>query len=206
MKKIFIIIILFSIQLSAQTVYELSFASEGNQIELAVANTGNAALENITVNIESAPEWINFKHCEILIIEVGGDSEIPALFEFSVDKRAPVGEEAKIIFKINTPSGDRWSKEINVTVSKPVSYELSQNYPNPFNPSTKIEFIIPDDEKVTVKVYDILGREVKTLLDEFKEAGHHEVEFNASSLASGTYIYRLNSGSFSQIKKMQLIK
>ena len=206
MKKYFIILILFSIQLSAQTVYELPFASEGNQIELAVANTGNAALENITVNVETAPTWINFTHCQALITEVGGGSEIPALFEFSVDKRAPVGEEGKIIFKINTPSGDKWSKEINVTVSKPVSYELSQNYPNPFNPSTKIEFIIPNDEKVTVKVYDILGREVRTLLDEFKEAGHHEVEFSASSLASGTYIYRLNSGSFSQIKKMQLIK
>ncbi|MFC2134360.1 T9SS type A sorting domain-containing protein [Bacteroidota bacterium] len=206
MKKMFIIIILFAVQLSAQTVYELPFASEGNQIELAVANTGNAALDNITVNVESTPEWINFKHCQILITEVGGGSEVPALFEFAVDKRAPVGEEGTIIFKIKNPTGDQWSKEINVTVSKPVNYELSQNYPNPFNPSTKIEFVIPDDEKVTIKVFDILGREVKTLLDEFKEAGHHEVEFNASRLASGTYIYRLNSGSFSQIKKMQLIK
>ncbi|MFC2134616.1 T9SS type A sorting domain-containing protein [Bacteroidota bacterium] len=206
MRKIFIIIMLFTVQLYAQTVYELPFASEGNQIELAVANTTGEAFLNVTVNVESKPAWIKFKNTQFNIPVVERANDIPALFEFSVDRRAPVGEEGKIVFVINDPSGDKTAKEINVAVSKPVSYQLAQNYPNPFNPSTKIEFIIPDDEKVTIKVYDILGREVKTVLNEFREAGHHEIEFNASQFASGTYIYRLTTGSFSQIKKMQLIK
>jgi len=206
MKKIFLFAILFYGLIHAQTIYELPFASKGNQIELSVANTTDITLENITVNIDATPGWINFEKCQAIIAKIAGNNESPALFEFSVDKKSPVGEEGKIIFKIKNLHGDEWSKEINVIVSKPVNYELTQNYPNPFNPSTKIEFIIPNDEKVTVKVYDILGREVETLLNDFREAGHHEVEFNASRFASGMYIYRLTSGNFSQIKKMMLIK
>lgn len=206
MKKIILFVTLFSALLNAQPIYELPFASEGNQIELAVANTTTTLLENITVKVEEIPGWINFENSRVAINEIGGNNEAPVLFEFSVDKKAPVGEEGRIIFKIENMDGVEWSKEINVIVSKPVSYELAQNYPNPFNPSTKIEFVIPDDEKVKIKVYDILGREVATLLNEIRKAGHHEVEFNAPRLASGTYIYRLTSGNYHQIKKMILMK
>ncbi|MFC2134209.1 T9SS type A sorting domain-containing protein [Bacteroidota bacterium] len=86
------------------------------------------------------------------------------------------------------------------------SFALFQNYPNPFNPNTQISFNIPNDEKVELKIYDIFGREVKTLLNELLEAGYHEVEFSASRLASGMYIYSITSGSLSQIRKMMLVK
>lgn len=86
------------------------------------------------------------------------------------------------------------------------SFALFQNYPNPFNPTTRISFNIPNDEKVELKIYDIFGRDVKTLLNELLEAGHHEVEFNASRLASGMYIYKITSGNLSQIRKMMLVK
>ncbi len=86
------------------------------------------------------------------------------------------------------------------------SYELEQNYPNPFNPSTKIKFAIPNSEVVSIKVYDILGREIRTLLDEELTAGFHEIEFNASNLSSGIYFYRIESGSFIKTKKMILLK
>lgn len=201
-----LLVILFSLHLSAQTVYELPFASKGNQIELEVANTSEIVLENITVDVESAPEWINFETLQSVIGEVTGESEAAAFFEFSVDKRAPVGEAGKIIFKVHNAPGDKWTKEINVQVSKPDNYELTQNYPNPFNPTTKIEFVTPADEKVTIKVYDMLGCEVITLLNEFLAAGHHEVEFDASQLASGTYIYSFSTVNHRQIKKMMLIK
>jgi len=206
MKKTILLVILFSLHISAQTVYELPFASKGNQIELAVANTSDKAIENVSVDVASAPEWINFENSQTLIAELTGESEAAALFEFSVDKRAPVGEAGKIIFKVHNTPGDQWTKEINVTVSRPDKYELTQNYPNPFNPTTKIEFVLPADEKVTMKVYDMLGREVKTLISEFLPAGHHDVEFNASNLASGTYIYVLSTPKYRQIKKMMLIK
>ena len=88
----------------------------------------------------------------------------------------------------------------------PSSFKLSQNYPNPFNPSTTINFAIPMASKVVLKVYDVLGREVATLLDGEKGAGNYQVNFDASKLASGLYIYTINAGSFTSTKKMMLMK
>ncbi|WKZ69487.1 MAG: T9SS type A sorting domain-containing protein [Melioribacteraceae bacterium] len=90
-------------------------------------------------------------------------------------------------------------------------FELSQNYPNPFNPTTKIKFSIPSDVKremsdVKLIVYDILGREIKTLFNKSMQPGEYEVEFDATGLPSGVYFYRLNSGSFSQTRKMVLLR
>jgi photosystem II stability/assembly factor-like uncharacterized protein len=86
------------------------------------------------------------------------------------------------------------------------NYTLSQNYPNPFNPSTKISWQSPINSHQTLKVYDVLGNEVATLLNEYKSAGSYEIDFNASSLSSGIYFYRLQAGSFIQTKKMILLK
>jgi len=83
---------------------------------------------------------------------------------------------------------------------------LVQNYPNPFNPSTTIHYEIPNNGFVTLKVYDILGREVKTLVNQYESKGRYDVNFNAVNLASGIYIYRLQSGSFISTKKMLLLK
>ncbi|MBS1517088.1 MAG: S8 family serine peptidase [Bacteroidetes bacterium] len=92
------------------------------------------------------------------------------------------------------------------TVSIPSIFSLSQNYPNPFNPSTKISFSIPKQGFVNMKVYDILGKEVMTLVNEIRQAGNYDVNFNGSSLASGVYFYRLESGNFVDIKRMVLVK
>ena len=81
-----------------------------------------------------------------------------------------------------------------------------QNYPNPFNPSTKIIYSIKQDDLVTLKIYDILGREIRTLVNEFVPAGNYEVEFDASLLPSGMYIYKIQSGNFTDAKKMLLLK
>jgi hypothetical protein len=85
-------------------------------------------------------------------------------------------------------------------------YSLSQNYPNPFNPTTKISFSLANDGIVNIKLYDALGREVKTLINEHKNKGNYEIIFNASSLSSGVYFYRIEAGKFSAAKKLQLIK
>ena len=85
-------------------------------------------------------------------------------------------------------------------------YSLSQNYPNPFNPSTKIAYSIPTNGLVTLKIYNILGKEVQTLVSEVKSAGSYEVSFNAASLSSGVYFYKLESGDFIDTKKMFLLK
>lgn len=88
----------------------------------------------------------------------------------------------------------------------PSVYAVSQNYPNPFNPTTTIQYELPEASAVSVKVYDILGREVANLVDEFKNAGSYKVSFDASKLASGVYVYRIEAGKFNSVKKMVLMK
>lgn len=104
----------------------------------------------------------------------------------------------------NTPGGD-----IDKTVGlneKITSYELSQNYPNPFNPSTNISYQIPNAGLVQLKVYDLLGKEVAVLVNEFKPEGKYSVNFNASNLSSGLYIYSLRVNDFVQNHKLTLLK
>ena len=83
---------------------------------------------------------------------------------------------------------------------------LYQNYPNPFNPSTKISWQSPVSSHQTLKIYDVLGNEVATLVNEYRNAGSYEVDFNASALSSGVYFYKLQAGDFVQTKKMMLVK
>jgi len=85
-------------------------------------------------------------------------------------------------------------------------YELKQNYPNPFNPFTTIRFSIPENDFVSLKIFDINGKEIQSLINENKNQGSYEVNFNASNLSSGVYFYKLNTSSYSSIKKMTLIK
>jgi Secretion system C-terminal sorting domain len=88
----------------------------------------------------------------------------------------------------------------------PSDFSIAQNYPNPFNPVTTIKFSIPQSSKVTLKVYDILGREVSTLINDTRNAGNYEVNFEASGLASGMYIYTITAGDYTASKKMMLLK
>ncbi len=90
--------------------------------------------------------------------------------------------------------------------SVPNKFELMQNYPNPFNPSTVINYQLPVNSFVTLKVYDVLGREVKMLVNERENVGSHSVTFNASNLPSGVYFYRLQAGTYSETKKLLLLK
>jgi len=86
------------------------------------------------------------------------------------------------------------------------SYQLNQNYPNPFNPSTTIKYQIPELGFATLKVFDVLGNEAATLVNEEKTAGNYNVDFTADKLTSGVYFYRLQVGSFVETKKMILLK
>ncbi|MEO6694941.1 MAG: T9SS type A sorting domain-containing protein [Ignavibacteria bacterium] len=90
--------------------------------------------------------------------------------------------------------------------TQPQGFTLAQNYPNPFNPETKIRYLLPCSSFVTLKVFDITGREVKVLINEFKQAGNYEVTFDGSNLSSGVYYYRIETSKNFEIKKMILIK
>jgi hypothetical protein len=98
-------------------------------------------------------------------------------------------------------------EEISLNSNNPIkNYSLNQNYPNPFNPSTNIHYELPNNGLVTLKVYDELGREVKTLVNQYQTKGRYDINFNADNLASGIYFYRLQSGNFISTKKMLLLK
>lgn len=103
-----------------------------------------------------------------------------------------------------------WSKNSGVSsiseIKNLTNFYLYPNYPNPFNPITKIKFSIPNSDIVQIKIYDILGKELKTLVNEYKQSGTYEVEFVASNLTSGIYFYRMISGSYSETKKMLLLR
>lgn len=88
----------------------------------------------------------------------------------------------------------------------PTVFKLEQNYPNPFNPSTKIKFAVPEKSNVLIKVYDILGSEVATLINREMEAGWYENDFNAAGLSSGIYLFRMEAGSYVNTKKMILLR
>ncbi|MHC1737085.1 MAG: T9SS type A sorting domain-containing protein [Ignavibacteriaceae bacterium] len=88
----------------------------------------------------------------------------------------------------------------------PVQFGLSQNYPNPFNPTTTISYDLPANSMVSITVFDVLGRELETIVNELQQAGNHKVNFNGSNLSSGVYYYKINAGEFVSVKKMILIK
>jgi hypothetical protein len=95
-----------------------------------------------------------------------------------------------------------------ITNEIPIEYKLEQNYPNPFNPMTNIKYQIPENSMVTLKVYDILGREISTLINEFQNAGIYETQFpnNSVQLSSGIYFYKITAGDYSAVKRMLMIK
>ncbi|MBK7632741.1 MAG: T9SS type A sorting domain-containing protein [Ignavibacteriales bacterium] len=99
-----------------------------------------------------------------------------------------------------------YSPVVNVEVAAPMKYELTQNYPNPFNPSTNIKFTIPEAGLVKLSVFNLLGQEIKTLVDEQRQPGTYTQKFDATELNSGVYFYELRVNDFIQTKKMQFLK
>jgi hypothetical protein len=148
-------------------------------------------------------------------IEVSSKGEIslnveynPIDFNGSIDTIYIVSKDsvqmvAKQVVLIGNP---KTTAVENDNSKKIVAYKLLQNYPNPFNPATTISYEIPKTSFITLKVYDILGRQVKTLVNKEMNSGSYETKFDASSLTSGIYFYSLQAGSFSQSKKMILLK
>jgi hypothetical protein len=106
----------------------------------------------------------------------------------------------------DNPSKTAIRDDISDEPNKPAKFDLSANYPNPFNPVTLITYALPEDVHVLIKVFDVLGREVATLVNGFEKAGYKEVSFDASNLPSGTYFYKIIAGKFSEVKKMMLLK
>ena len=99
-----------------------------------------------------------------------------------------------------------YSTDVITEGNLPTDFSISQNYPNPFNPSTTINYALPKEEMVVVKVYNILGQVVRTLVNQNQSAGNYTISFKANELTSGIYFYSIQAGNFNQVKKMMLIK
>ena len=142
---------------------------------------------------------------KIGFVEGNGNSNSPKEYSF-VDKVLQSGNFSYRLKQIDTDGQFEYSPEVNVVIEVPTDYALEQNFPNPFNPSTTIKFSIPEAGMVKLTVYNLLGQEVKTLVDEQRQAGSYTELFNASGLNSGVYFYELRVNEFVITKKMQLLK
>ncbi|MCH7964315.1 MAG: T9SS type A sorting domain-containing protein [Bacteroidetes bacterium] len=123
-----------------------------------------------------------------------------------VDSKVASGNYIYRLKQIDFNGIFEYSDEVAVDVTAPLEFALEQNYPNPFNPGTVIKYSIPENGFVTINVYNLLGEKVTTLVSRVQKAGRYEINFDASNLASGIYVYSLKSGSFNSVKKMLLMK
>ena len=131
---------------------------------------------------------------------------IPA-YKYSVENEIKFTSPARSVQMIIIEGGSNFlSVNDKANSEKIYSYNLYQNYPNPFNPSTLISYQLPASAFVVLKVFDVLGREIETLVNEHQNAGKHSVQFNAAKLPSGVYFYKLEAGNYNNTKKLLLIK
>jgi hypothetical protein len=205
-KTIAIIILLFEIAI-AQTIYEVQPGTKGNEIKLTVANvseTNPAANVNIVLTRKSSALSFNKEEETIELIEAKAETQ--ALFTFDVNRNATVNKKDTIDFMITDANGLMMTKTFILSYTGPKEFKLEQNYPNPFNPTTRIQYQVSSNSSVSLKVFDILGSEVATLVNEEQQPGYYEVQFNASKFASGMYVYRLRAGEYVSVKKMVLVK
>ncbi|MCZ7610168.1 MAG: T9SS type A sorting domain-containing protein [Ignavibacterium sp.] len=213
--KILIIVSAMTYCSFSQTIYEVTPGTKGNEIVLTVANISKTnPTGNVNVSLAKKSSSLNFSKEEATIENLEAKAEANVSFVFDVNRSVEINRKDTIEFTITSLEGIMMMKQFIFSYTGPKEFKLEQNYPNPFNPTTKIRYSIPNvtlrqaqgDNMTTLKVYDILGNEVATLVNEQKEAGYYEVEFSASSFASGVYVYRLQSGSFVSSKKMMVIK
>ncbi|MFZ1289033.1 MAG: T9SS type A sorting domain-containing protein [Melioribacteraceae bacterium] len=174
---------------------ERSIVSEKAKVK-SENETANSAVDNLT--------WE-----KVAFVEGHGNSNSPKLYSFT-DKNLVGG--SKFMYRLKQIDIDgtfEYSDAVEIEVL-PTKYELLQNYPNPFNPTTNIKFSLPEDAKVSINIYNVLGEKVASILNEDLKAGFHQVDFNAFSsgyqLASGIYLYSIESSNFRQVKKMMLMK
>lgn len=134
-----------------------------------------------------------------------GNSNSPKEYNFT-DKSATSGKYLYRLKQLDNDGQYTYSKEIEVDLGTPTAFVLEQNYPNPFNPTTSMQYSVSNKQFVTIKVFDMLGREVAILVNGEKEPGIYTAEFATTGLASGTYIYRMQAGEFVQTRKMIVLK
>ncbi len=181
-------------------------SASGNEVTLIWATateTNNSGFEierSQMSSVKSQKVWE-----KIGFVSGSGTTTEPKTYSY-IDENLSSGVYQYRLKQIDFDGSFEYSNIVEVEVTVPIEFSLEQNYPNPFNPSTNIKYSIPADGNVTLKVYDILGNEVITLVNGFKQAGTFDVMFDGSNLSSGVYYYRLTSGEMITTKKLMLTK
>jgi photosystem II stability/assembly factor-like uncharacterized protein len=138
-------------------------------------------------------------------LNAAGQSSSPNSYSF-IDKNLQSGKYQYRLKMIDNDGAFKYSSIANALISVPDEFSLTQNYPNPFNPSTIINYSIPENMRVTLSIYNIKGELIRTIVDGFQKAGYFSVSFNGQGLSNGIYFYKLDTGKYSQTKKMIFIK
>ncbi len=187
----------------------VSFTSttDGNSVLLAWSTSGE--LNNSGFEIQRAIENEKLKienWSSIGFVSGCGTTNVPKEYSYS-DRNLVTGKYMYRLKQIDFNGNfEYYDLAEAVTIGVPDKFFMDQNYPNPFNPATTIAFGIPEAGNVTLKIFDMAGREIKTLVNEFKDAGYYSAKFDASGIASGVYVYRVESGNYVSVKKMVLLK
>ena len=153
--------------------------------------------------IERSLDGTNYS--EIFFVGGNGTTTNRNVYTY-LDKTAIAGINYSRLKQIDFDGSYEYSQVAIVNLGVPDKFILDQNYPNPFNPTTRISFYVPQHSFVTLKIYDLLGTEISTLVNEDRVAGYHKIEFDATQLSSGIYIYKLSAGNFNDMKKMTVLK
>lgn len=178
---------------------------DGNNINLhwiTATETNNSGfqVERREQKKESSEEWKNIG----FVSGKGTTTELKSYFY--KDENLNAGKYHYRLKQIDFDGTFEYSNIVEAEILPPTRFSLKQNYPNPFNPTTSIQFTLSSKEFVTLKIFNLLGKEIATLVNEERQVGNHRIDFNASDLSSGIYYYRIVAGKFSDTKKMVLIK
>ncbi|MGB5850337.1 MAG: T9SS type A sorting domain-containing protein [Ignavibacteriaceae bacterium] len=182
----------------------VSFSARINDTEIILNWLTATEVNNYGFEIQRSVQTDKW---EVLgFVEGHGNSNSPKEYSFTDAEVNSSGIYYYRLKQIDNDGSYEFSKTIEVNFGSPISFELSQNYPNPFNPSTTISFNLPKSGVVTLKVYNLMGEEITTLAEGFREAGIHSFNFNAEGYPSGMYLYSLGTNGFTETKKMLLVK
>lgn len=182
-----------------------SFTAKSSSNQVSLTWTTATEINNSGFEIQKSTDGSEF--VSVGFIKGNGTTTEPKAYSF-VDNHLNnvTGKLYYRLKQIDYNGAFNYSDIVEVVIDLPLEYSLNQNYPNPFNPSTKIKYSVPEQNLVSIVVYGVTGEEIATLVNEVKEAGNYEIEFNALQLSSGVYFYRMTSGDFTSVKKLSVLK